>query len=100
MKTKPRRLFKSRRAAAKPPVDYSARFQAALQTVEVEDFLTDGGSCWLCSKPTTSLAARITGYVSGAKVVEVVHLCRACRTGEGIARLDAILDQEEFNSRE
>ena len=93
----PRRLFRARRATAKP-VNHAERFRAALQTVEVEDFFADGGPCYLCSMPTTSLAARLTGYASGTKVVEIVHLCRACRAGDGIARLDVILDQEAKQS--
>jgi hypothetical protein len=91
----PRRLLRVRRTKppTRPPFDYAARFDNAIKLVEVEDFMSDPDEpCCLCNSLTSSLAARLTGYASGVKVVEVMHLCPKCREDGGVEKLDRILD--------
>jgi hypothetical protein len=101
MKTKPIRLFRSRRAA-RPPVDHGQRFQSALQAVEREDrskeevleWMVAEQPCTLCGNSTGSLAIRLTHRVDGSVRMEAMHLCRKCRAAGGVEKLDAILDSE------
>jgi hypothetical protein len=88
----PRHRLRARRAAAKP-VDNVARFEAALGLVELEDFVrADVLPCVLCTSPTSSWAARLSHRADGSARLELMHLCKSCRSVGGVEKLDEILD--------
>jgi hypothetical protein len=95
---KPKRLFRARRPTrppARPPVDHGQRFNAAMKLIEVEDFIRGPDQCSLCGETTPNRALRVETRAEGSVQFVLLSLCPACHADGGIARLDAILDQEQ-----
>jgi hypothetical protein len=73
---RPRHRLRARRAA-RPPVDHSQRFQAALRHVAIEDAMEDlhASPCIVCDGPPAFIAV----WVQAATARTIVYrLCLSC----------------------
>ena len=73
----PPRLFRVRRAAARPPIDHRKRFRQAMHDLRVEDAVTDlvASVCVVCYGPAVYFA--VWGETAARKLIAYC-LCGSC----------------------